>query len=140
MQLWAFEIENADHLALEDHRDGEFRTSFRIHHEVARIGGDIGNENRFAQGGGCADDTFRGGDTQLSLNALAVLDVQPMAKDFLFLVVEHDADDLIVDNALDQFRGATKQLFHIKNGPDFPADLIYVDERFFLALLSLYVA
>src|SRR3981189_3852037 len=120
MQLWAFEIENADHLALEDHRDGEFRTSFRIHHEVARIGGDIGNKNRLAQGGGCADDTFRGGDTQLSLNALAVLDVQPMAKDFLLFVVEHDADDLIVDNALDEVRGATKKFLPIKNATVFP--------------------
>src|SRR5260370_6983392 len=99
MQLWAFEIENADHLALEDHWDGEFRTSFRIHHEVARIGGDIGNENRFAQGGGCPDDTFRGGDTQLSLNALAVLDVHPMAKAFPLFVLEHHTDDLLSDNA-----------------------------------------
>jgi hypothetical protein len=52
-----------------------------------------------------------------------------MTKDFLLFVIEHDADDLVVDDALDEFGGAAQKFLNIEDGADFPANFIENQER-----------
>src|SRR6516162_4955915 len=80
VELRALEVEHADDLALMQHGNREFRARLRVHKEVALVHGDIGNEYGFTQGCGRTDNAFAGGDAQLSLDALAVLDVETMTK------------------------------------------------------------
>src|SRR5260221_7866563 len=123
-------MEDPDGFAFVKHRDGEFRTRFRIDHQITRIDGDVGSKHRFAQSGGRSNDSFTGGNAEFALNPLAVLDIQTVTKDFLFFVVEQDAKDLIVDHALDEFGGAAQQFFDVKDGADFAADLVQQKKRF----------
>src|SRR5208283_760757 len=137
VELRTFQIEDADDFALVQHGNRELRAGLGIHEEVAFVGGDVGNEHRFTQGCGSANDAFAGGDPQLSLDPLAVLDVEPVAKNFLLFVVEHDADNLIVDDALDEFGGAAKEFFNIEDGANLAADFREDHEGFALGALFL---
>ena len=130
IELRTFEIENADDAVLVHHRDGELGAGFGIHHEIAGIGGDIGNDDRFTKSGGGADDAFAGSDAKFALDALAVFDIDAMTEDVLGFVVEHDAEDLVVDDALDEFGGAAKKFFDIEDGADFAADFVEEEKRF----------
>src|SRR5882724_457432 len=100
IQLRAFQVKDADDFPLVKHGNRDFRTRFGINHQVARIDRYIGSENRFAQSCSCANDPLAGRDTQFTLYALAMLYVQPMAENFLFFVIQQNAEDLVVDNAL----------------------------------------
>ena len=53
-----------------------------------------------------------------------------MTENVLGLVVEHDAEDLVIDDALDEFGGAAKKLFDIEDGADFAADFVEEEKRF----------
>src|SRR5258708_25884139 len=129
VELRALQINHADNFAVVKHGNGQLGAGFRINHEVARINGDIRSEHRFTQSCRCADDAFAGGNAKFALNALAMFDVQAVAEDFLFFVIEHDTADLIVDDALDLFGGAAEQLFDVKNGTHFAADVVYAQQR-----------
>ena len=124
VQLRAFEIEHADDAALVNHGNGQFRARLRIEHDVARLLGHVGNAHGLAGSGGGADDAFGGGDAQLALHALAILHRQTLEKQIWRRVVEHDAHDLVIDHALDQFGGAAQQRFHIENGAGFAANFV----------------
>ena len=71
-----------------------------------------------------ADDAFAGRHAKLSLHALAMLHVEPMTKNLLLFVVEHDAQNLVVDHALDLLSRAPQKFFDIENRAHFPADFI----------------
>src|SRR4029077_17898743 len=78
VELRALEVEDADDFALMQHGNREFRARLRIHKEEALVHGDAGNEHGFTQRCGSADNAFAGGDAQLSLDALDLLDVETM--------------------------------------------------------------
>src|SRR5258708_8596673 len=122
VELRALKNKYDDNYAFVKHGNGQLGAGFRINHEVARINGDIRSEHRFTQSCRRADDAFAGGNAKFALNALAMFDVQAVAENFLFFVIEHDTEDLIVDDALDLFGGAAEQLFDVKNGTPFAAD------------------
>src|ERR1700751_901 len=140
VELRAFQIEDTDDFALVLHGEREFRARFRIHHQIARIDRNIRNEHRLAQGCGGADDAFASGHAKFSLRALAMLYVETMAKDFLLFVVEHDAENLIVDDAFDLLGGAAQKLFDIKNGAHFAADFVEQEQRVGLRIGALIEA
>src|SRR5262249_36053473 len=98
--------------------------SLRIDHQIARIKRDVGNNHRLTQRRGGADDSFAGGNPKLSLDTLAMLNIKTMTEDLLLFVIEHDAEDVVVDNALDLLGGAAKQLLNIENRAHFAAELI----------------
>ena len=123
-------IENADDAIFVHHRDGELGAGLGIHQEVAGIGSDIGNNDRFTKSGGGADDAFTGRDAQFALDALAVFDIDAMTENVLGFVVEHDTENLVIDDALDEFGGAAEKFFDIEDGADFAADFVEKKKRF----------
>ena len=133
IQLGALEIQHADHLSLVDHRDGEFGAGFGIGHQIARIGRHIGYQNRFTRRCRRPNDTFACCRAQFSLDSLAMLNIETMAKDLLLLVIQHDAQNLVINHALDQFGGATEQGLHIEDGADLPANLVQDQQGFSLS-------
>ena len=137
VELRAFQIEDADNFALVQHGDGKLGARLWIHQQVAVVNGDIGNEDGFTQGCGSANDAFAGSNAQLSLNALAVLDVEAVTKHFLLFVVQHDADNLVVNHALHKFGGAAQKFLDIKDGADLTADFREDHESFALGALFL---
>src|SRR5262245_35258244 len=58
-----------------------------------------------------------------------MLHVQPVAKDLLLFVVQHDAQNVIVDHALDLLGGAAKELLDIEDRTHFTADFIKKKQR-----------
>ena len=52
-----------------------------------------------------------------------------MAENFLFLVIEHNAENLIIDHPLDLFGGAAKKLLNIEDGAHFAADFVQQKKR-----------
>ena len=51
VELRALQIQNADHFALVNHGNGKLGASFRVHHQVAWVGGHILNKDRLAKRG-----------------------------------------------------------------------------------------
>ena len=99
-----------------NHRNGQLGSRLRIDHDVARVEGNVRNADGLRGGDRRADDPFVGGDAQLSLRALAIFHVQAMAEHIRGRVVKQNAQNLVIDHALDEFRGAAQQLLHGENG------------------------
>src|SRR5438128_6231183 len=60
---------------------------------------------------------------------MAVLDVKTVAENLQLVVIEHEAEDLIIDNALGQLGGAAKELLDVKDGAHFAADFVEQKQR-----------
>ena len=73
---------------------------------------------------GGADNSFADGYAEFALHVMAVLHVDTMAKNFLIFVVEHQAENLVIDDALDLFGGATKQFFDVQDGAGLASNFI----------------
>ncbi len=57
---------------------------------------------------------------------LAVLHIDTMKKHFYFVVIQHQAQNLIINHALDLFGGAAQQFFHIQDrGTGFASDFVF---------------
>src|SRR2546427_2284882 len=130
VELRALQVQDADDAALVHHGNGELGTRLGVDLDVARVCGHIGHQHGLAQGGRCADDALGGGDAQLALNLLAVFEVNAMAEGMLRFVIQQNAEDLIINHALDQLGGATEKLLDRKDGTGFAADLIQDKKRF----------
>ncbi len=74
-----------------------------------------------------------GGDAQFSLRALAVFHIQAMAIQIRRFVVQQDSQNLIIDHALDEFRGAAQQFLHRENGIRLAAHFVEDQQRVRLA-------
>jgi hypothetical protein len=130
IQLRTLEVQHPDDFALVDHRYGQFGARLGIDHEVARIRRNVGHHDGLAKGRRCAYNAFACGHAQLALHTLAVFHVQAMAKDLLLFVEQHQAQNLVIDYALDQFGGAAQHRFDVQNRADFAADLVENQQRF----------
>ena len=124
VQLGALQVEHAHHAILVDHRNGELRARFRIHHDVARVRGDVRHQHRLAQSRRSAHDALARGAAQPTLNSLTVFHVEAVAKHLLLVVVQQDAQNLIVNDALNQFGSAAQQLFDVQDGAGLASNLI----------------
>ncbi len=124
VQLGALQVEHAHHAILVDHRNGKFRTRFRIHHGVARVRSDVRHQHRLAQSRRSTHDALARGASQPALNSLTVFHVEALPKHLLLVVVQQDAQNLIVNDALNQFGSAAQQLFDVQDGAGLAANLI----------------
>ena len=62
-----------------------------------------------------ADNSFVGGDAHFSLRALAIFHVQAMTKHIRRRVIQQNSQNLVIDHALDEFRGAAQQFLDREN-------------------------
>ena len=111
----AFHVEHANDFSLVHHGNRQLRARLGIDHDVARIHGDIRNQDRLFQRGCRAYDTFARRCAQTALHALAVFHIHAVPENLLLFVIQHDAQNLIIDHALGLFRGAPEQFFYVQN-------------------------
>ena len=137
VELRTFEVHHADHAVLENHGHGELRARLGIHHAVARIERHVRNHHGTPQRSRRADDAFVLGDGGFFLHTLAEFHGHVMAKDGSTLVVEQDAENLVVDQPLGQFRRAAQHLFHLQRGIRFAPDFVQQQQRLGLLLRAL---
>jgi hypothetical protein len=67
------------------------------------------------------------------LHALAVFHGEPLQEKIRGGVVEHDAHDLVVDDALHQFSGPAQEGFHIEDGAGLAPNFVQEQKRIGLA-------
>ena len=101
----ALQVEHANNSSLVHHRNRQFGPRLRIHHDIARIHRNIGHQYWLLQGRRRAYEAFAHPCSQLALHALSVLHVHAMPEHFLFLVIQHDAQNLIINHPFGLFRG-----------------------------------
>src|SRR5690348_7331792 len=129
IQLRTFQIQNADDAVLEEKRNRKLRTRLRIDGDVARIEGHVWHNDGAAQSGRRADDAFVRRYNRALHDVLPEFHVKAMAKNTFRLVVKQDAENLVVDDALDHFGRAAQDAFDVKNGIGFARDFIEEKER-----------
>ena len=131
IQLRALQVEHADYFTLVNHRNRQFRARFWIHHQIPRD-----PRSHPAASTGCfqrrrrAHNAFARRRAQFPLHPLAMLHDPAVPKHFLLFVIQHDAQDLIIDDPLDLFRCAPQQFFHIQNRTRLAAHFIQQQQRF----------
>ena len=98
------------------HGNRKFRAGLRIHHDVAGIYGDIRNQDRLFQRCSGAHDALGRGGAQSALHTLSVFHVHAMAKNLLLFVIEHNAQNLVINHALGLLGRAAQQFFDVQDG------------------------
>ena len=122
IQLRAFQIQHADHFSFVHHGNRQFRTRLRVNHQVARIDGHVPNDDRLLQRGCRPNDAFARVRAQLSLHAVAMLHVYPVAENLLPFVIKHDAQYLIINHPLGLLCRAPQKLFDLQDRAGFAAN------------------
>ena len=124
VQLGTLEIEHTDHPAFVNHGDSQLGARLGVHRQIARIAGHVGNQYWLFESCRRANDAFAGRCTQFSLHTMPVLHVDAVPKNLQFFVVEHDAQNLVVDHPLGLLGGTAQQLLNVQDRTSFPADFI----------------
>ena len=71
-----------------------------------------------------ADNSFVRWDCELFLDTLAEFHCDAMPKYVVGVVVEQNAENLVVDDSLRQFGGPPENFFDFENGAGFAADFV----------------
>ena len=104
IELRAFQIEHANHLALVHHGNRQLRPRLRIYHQVALILGYIGHQHGLPQRRRRAHKSFGRRHAHFALHSLPVLHIHSVPENVLLFVVQHDAQYLVIDDPLHLFR------------------------------------
>src|SRR5437879_3098956 len=91
---------------------------------ASRVRSDVRHQHRLAQSRRSTHDALARGASQPALNSLTVFHVEALPKHLLLVVVQQDAQNLIVNDALNQFGSAAQQLFDVQDGAGLAANLI----------------
>ena len=124
IQLRTFKIHDSDDARLVNHRYGQLRAGLSVDHAVARIQRNIRDDNRTALLRGGTDDALVFGHHGFFLHPLAEFHGDAMAENGGCLVVEQDAEDLVIDQALGQLRRPAQHLLYLQRRAGFAADFV----------------
>src|SRR5262249_29503674 len=100
VELGTLQVHHPNDAIFVHHRDGQFGPRFGVQHAVPRIEGYVGNSDRAAELRGRTDNPFVDWDGRFFLYALAELHGDTVTKNGSAFVVEENAENLIVDQAL----------------------------------------
>src|SRR5260370_2422153 len=137
--LRAFQVQNADQPVLHQKRNDEFRanryTGFDFAAEKARILERVGDADGAALARGGAGESLVEGNAHARGDGVAIAHDEGAFEVLRFLIPQHDAENVIVNEFLDALRDATEELFAVEDRRDFAAD--FVEQRKRIGLLGI---
>ena len=132
IQLRAFQVHHAHDSVFAEHRHRQLRPRFGIDPQIARVERHIRHHHRALQRRRRAHNPFMRRHREFLLHALAEFHRDPMTKGVAGLVVQQNAEDLIVDQPLGQLGRAPQHFFHGQRGIRFAAHLVQKQQSFSL--------
>ena len=118
VRLRSFDINDADHLVLGDHRDGEFRADSRYGADVFRLLGDVVDQYGFAALRGQPGDTFADLDSHTVRSFRRMTYLETDAKLLRFLIDKENRKDVVINYLAYQFGHAREKCIEIERGVD----------------------
>ncbi len=126
VKLRALEIENANQAVLHEQRHDQLGTSFQASAaaNVTRVARDVIDAQDTPLARSRSGESLVQRDAQARGNRITAAHGENALQMLGLLVPQHDAEDVILDDFLDAFGDAAKELLAVKDGSDFAADFV----------------
>src|ERR1700756_2415951 len=123
------QVKHADDLVLVNERHRELRLGLRIRHHIARIFTHVRHQHRHLLGRRRSHQALPERNVVLEMNTFLEPQRETMREFLPAFVEQQDAEHLVIDDPVQQFRDPLQKLIKIQNRRQLARDLIQQQER-----------